>query len=410
MTSAACGNCDHFGVHSTPILFLIYPFHRIFSHPLFLVTLHAVVLWSAVIPLLLLCRLRLSNPWHRIGVLATFLCSPFLIKILDYQFHPEVFYVPLFLWFALLVEAGGARYASNETKRIGWLWAVCALILSVKEDGAVYLSAAVVAAALTRRLRPAQAVSLLAACVVTFLINVKWVIPANSGMAEYHLAGTSARFGQSVGAAAFGMLGAWKSVTADLLKGVWLKILFRFLFLPLLEPFFLIAVIPFALIHSVAESNVMRGLATYYSAPYLPWVFVAFVLMLSHKRMPERLKHFAVLFAFLSSFPAWFPRHFPSPAGMRETNTAFNEVLLQIGSDDSVCAQGTIFPHLKYPKGLELLSDNCLKNRVRHYVLNPSLNHWPYEPGAFDQMMRGLDADPDYQRRNFGNFILYSRK
>jgi uncharacterized membrane protein len=333
-------------------------------------------------------------------VLVAFFCSPFLIKILDYQFHPEAFYVPLFLWFAYLIE----------TKRWKGLWVVAALILSVKEDGAIYLAAAAGAAFLTRRMSLKQAFKLIAVSIVVFILNVKWIIPANSPAGEYHLAGTSAKYGSTVSDAALGMLTHWNTVLLALLKGAWLKNLFRFLFLPLLEPYFLIAIAPFALIHSVAESNVMRGLATYYSAPYLPWIFVGFVLILARKRIPERLRSFAIVFAVLTSVPAWYPRHLPTFHDVQARESDFQNLTHWISQGSSICAQGAIFPHLKYPEYLDILSEDCIKASTDYYVFNLSLNLWPYSLDEVKAMMKSLDENPAYFQKQFGDFILYTKK
>ncbi|MFL5812639.1 MAG: DUF2079 domain-containing protein [Bdellovibrionia bacterium] len=399
MMSAACGNCDHFGIHSTPILFLFYPFHRLFNHPLFFVTLHAVALWSAAIPLVLLARRMLDRPWHQFGVLLAFFCSPFLIKILDYQFHPEAFYVPLFLWFVYLVE----------TKRWKSLWVVAALILSVKEDGAIYLSAAALGALVTRRMRPLQAIAMIATSVLVFAVNIKWVIPANSLSGQYHLAGTASKYGNTVGAAVLGMLQHWNEVVLDVLKGAWLKKLFHVLFLPLIEPFFLVAVAPFVLIHSIAESRVMSGLATYYSAPYLPWVFAGFVLVLGKKRISQQYRSAIILFAVLTSLPAWYPRHFLCFAELKQRNENFSMLRAQVDPAQSICAQGVIFPHLGYPERAELLSDACITQAMDQYVINPRLDLWPLSPEKVQSMIQNLNADYSYQRSEFGDFILFRK-
>ncbi len=403
MVSAACGGCDHFGIHSTPILFLFYPFHRWFGHPLFSVTLHAVALWSAAIPLLLLCRLKLERPWHRLGVLIAFFCSPFLIKILDYQFHPEVFYVPLFLWFVFLVE----------TQRWKSLWIVAALILSVKEDGAIYLSAAVTGAFLTKRMKLRQAMGLIAFSIAVFVLNTKWVIPTNAGANEYHLAGTVSKYGSTLGEAILGMLRHWNDVLADVLRGVWLKKLFHVLFLPLFEPYFWIAVAPFVVVHSIADSTVMSGLATYYSAPYLPWVFAGFVLVLGKKRVSERVRNIAVVFAIVSSIPAWYPRHFPKISELKQRNESFAELSRHLDLNRSICAQGNIFPRLGYPEKIALLSEACLQGSPAQYdqiVVNPKMGMWPLSADQFESITRRLRENSSYKSETFGDFVLFSKR
>jgi uncharacterized membrane protein len=322
-----------------------------------------------------------------------------LIKILDYQFHLEVFYVPLFLWFVYLLE----------TQRWKSLWLVAALILSVKEDGAIYLSAAAMGALLTRRMKPRQALALIVASAVVFIVNIKWVIPANSVSGQYHLAGTASKYGDTVGAAVLGMVSHWNQVLLDVLKGAWLKKLFHVLFLPLFEPFFLISVAPFVLIHSIAESSVMSGLATYYSAPYLPWVFAGFVLVLGRKNFPERARSFTILFAVLASVPAWYPRHFPRIADLKQRNATFSNLSAQIDLSQSICAQGTVVPHLGYPEKLQVLSKECVSQAMDQYIINPSLNLWPLSLEEYNGIIQTLSSNPAYQKESFGDFVLFRK-
>lgn len=403
MVSAACGNCNHFGRHSTPILFLLYPFQLWVWHPLFLVTIHTLALASGSLPLYLLCRQKLSESWHRLAVLVCFFCSPFFIKIWEYQFHPEVFYVPLFLWFAY----------GLENKRWGLLWAIGALICSVKEDGAIYLGSAFLAAAITRKMSFKWAGAMIAFCACVFGINTHWIIPANSGLTQYNLAGTASRYGSSVGDFASGVLSHPGEVILLLIKGRWLSELFRFLFLPLLDLFFLVSVAPFALITSVASSDVMKGLATYYSAPYLPWVMISLVMTLSKERLPwikarwtHAAKGYVLGFALVSSIPAWWPYHLPNSSVTRESFTAARE---KLDLSRTICAQSAIFPQLGYPPGLELLGPECIAKRLDYYVLNRELNAWPYSGQDLDSMIFKLKQDRQYREEHVESFVIFSR-
>lgn len=406
MVSAACGNCNHFGRHSTPILFLLYPLHGLIWNPLFLVSVHTVVLFSALIPLRMLTRLKLAEPemaWQRLAIVISFICSPFFIKIWEYQFHPEVFYVPLFFWFVYFLE--------KQQLRLLWLMGV--LICSVKEDGAIYLASASGAAALTRRLNWKQALALVAFSVGVFEVNTQWVIPFNSGQTQYTLAGTASRYGSTLKDFILGALTHPLEAVGLIFKGKWLSELFRFLFLPLLEPFFLVAILPFVAITSWAQSDVMRGLATYYSAPYLPWMFIGLIFTLARSNWPgtrqvlsPRAKTLAVVFLLLSSLPSWFAFRVPqSSVGALE----FEEFKSRLDLTRSICAQSAIFPRLGYPPQLELLGPECVSKKMETYVFNRELGYWPFSQGELERMIGSLEHESGYREQRVGSFLILSR-
>ena len=120
---------SHFAVHISPVYYLILPFYCIFPSPLTLQIAQAVVLAAGVIPVFLLARhFKLSNQQT---VLATALYAflPVITTGCSYDLHENCF-LPLFLLFT---------FYFYEIKKPIPMYVCAALVLSVKEDAAIYL-------------------------------------------------------------------------------------------------------------------------------------------------------------------------------------------------------------------------------------------------------------------------------
>ena len=120
---------SHFAVHVSPVYYLLLPFYCLFPSPITLQIGQAVVLAAGVIPVYLLARhFKLSNQQT---VLATFLYAlfPVITTGCSYDLHENCF-LPLFL---LLT------FYFYETKKPIPMYVCAILVLSVKEDAAVYL-------------------------------------------------------------------------------------------------------------------------------------------------------------------------------------------------------------------------------------------------------------------------------
>ena len=123
------GALSHFAVHTSPILYLLLPFYFVFRTPITLAVGQAVILYSGVIPLLLIARRRgLSNPFLVLLALS-FAAYPAIGTGCFYDFHENCFLLPLLLWIFLF----------SECRRPIPFFLFAALTLAVKEDAFVYL-------------------------------------------------------------------------------------------------------------------------------------------------------------------------------------------------------------------------------------------------------------------------------
>jgi uncharacterized membrane protein len=120
---------SHFAVHISPVYYLLLPFYCLFPSPLTLQIGQAVVLAAGVIPVFLLAR-HFKLPNH-ITVLCTMLYAffPVITTGCSFDLHENCF-LPLLL---LLT------FYFYEIKKPIPMYVCAILVLSVKEDAAIYL-------------------------------------------------------------------------------------------------------------------------------------------------------------------------------------------------------------------------------------------------------------------------------
>lgn len=121
---------SHFAVHISPVYYLFLPFFFLFPSPLTLQIGQAVVLVLGVIPVVLLSRHFKLSKLITLLLSALYLFYPALSTGCFYDLHENCF-LPLFLLLTFLFY---------EKKKYLPMYLSAALVLSVKEDAAVYLA------------------------------------------------------------------------------------------------------------------------------------------------------------------------------------------------------------------------------------------------------------------------------
>lgn len=124
---------SHFGVHFSPIFYLFLPGYWIFRSPLYLFYLQAAVIAAGVFAIYLISgRLGLSGKMT-LALELIYAFYPCLMNGTFYDFHENKFLttIILFLFYFLV----GKRTRWN----VVWIFVFSLLLLSVKEDAAIYL-------------------------------------------------------------------------------------------------------------------------------------------------------------------------------------------------------------------------------------------------------------------------------
>ena len=120
---------SHFAVHISPVYYLLLPFYYLFPSPITLQIGQAVVLAAGVIPVFLLARhFKLSNQ-HTVLCTMLYAFFPVITTGCSFDLHENCF-LPLFLLFT---------FYFYEVKKPIPMYVCAILVLSVKEDAAVYL-------------------------------------------------------------------------------------------------------------------------------------------------------------------------------------------------------------------------------------------------------------------------------
>ena len=120
---------SHFAVHFSPIYYVLLPFYMIFRCPEFLLVAQAAVAFSAVIPLVLICKRWRYSDMNIMLIAAIFLALPYLTGACFYDFHENAFLPPLLLWLFYFLEKD-SLVGTNV---------LAILVLCVKEDAGLYL-------------------------------------------------------------------------------------------------------------------------------------------------------------------------------------------------------------------------------------------------------------------------------
>ncbi len=386
---------NHFGIHATPILFLLLPFHALFHSTLFVLFLHPAVLWLGAVALDRLAVRERVRGWPRIALIFSYLNSVLVSQTLHYGFHVEVFY-PLF-GFLLL----GALTRGRPLPILGAL----VLFLSVKEDAPFYAVGIFVAGAMTRKIgwNLAGAFALLSAVVAAYELRV--LIPANSAAGGYAFVGAAAGFGGTPGAAVAGALHHPLAVLRNFFGGGWWAIVLPAFGLLMFSPFFWLAALPFFGIYTLAGSPLMSGLALYYGMPLVLILFYGWIDGIRGARNP---RHAAVALGLATAGACLFGggylvfRH-ADLARFRTFAPVAAEVA-RIGNTPAaargICAPGTLIPHLGYPTRLRLLDAACVGDADLVVLADPglaagpALSTYPLEAAASDAIRAAVASWP----------------
>lgn len=127
---------SHFAVHFSPVYYLILPIYVVFSHPVTIIICQLLVVFSAVIPLYLICKNKKLNNFVIMALMVAFIFYPTMRGGLFYDFHENKFLPTLILWLIYFLDN---KELGKIKKHIG-IVAFCFFSLGVKEDAAIYIA------------------------------------------------------------------------------------------------------------------------------------------------------------------------------------------------------------------------------------------------------------------------------
>ena len=132
---------SHFGVHFSPIYYLLLPFYAVYPCPETLLVIQAFFVGAGVIPVVLIGRKLNMTQSVIVACCVLYIFFPTLSNGCLYDFHENKFLTVLIMW---------AIYFIVSNKYIGTIVS-CLLIMSVKEDAPIYVMAIALYVLVTRK-------------------------------------------------------------------------------------------------------------------------------------------------------------------------------------------------------------------------------------------------------------------
>jgi len=165
---------EWFGHHVVGITFLIVPFYWLGAGPHFLYLFETAWLAVGAVPIWLLARDRLENPWAALALAAAYLLYPSLEWINWWHFHPDALAITPLLF----------AYWLATRRRWGWFAVASGLALTCKEDAALAVLMLGLLVAWKMQRRPGLITAAVAAA--WFLLATRVIIPGVNGVGTFY--------------------------------------------------------------------------------------------------------------------------------------------------------------------------------------------------------------------------------
>jgi uncharacterized membrane protein len=292
-TSLTAGMTNFLGLHFSPLLALLAPLYGLWPDARLLLVAQTVVLSAGVIPLYDFARPRVGRVLALLLVFA-YLLSPLLLSIALFEFHPIALSVPL------LMAAGAALL--SERPRATLFWLVLAL-LAKEEVAIIAVGFGLYALLIQRRVRFGAALT--AGAIAWTLVLFNWLMPAFGQNPDGYtfayryetLGGTP---GQVIRTLLTRPVTALRVVATKPKATFLLQLLAPLAGLPLLGLPALLLTLPTLAYLLLSDYGLMVSIRYHYTAPLIPFLFLAAVIAL--QRLRSRSLRLAMR-ALLASVP-----------------------------------------------------------------------------------------------------------
>jgi len=382
-----------FGVHFSPVLFLILPLYWLLPTSETLLVLQSLVLALAAIPICKLAKENLGGKFYGLVFAIAYLVYPATQTVNLYDFHVQAF-LPLFLAFTIY-------YVFKESWAKYFLFMFLALM--VEEHAAqvfffvgIYIAwkyrVSIVSAARTRKyLEPKLLIS-----IVTIMISIIWYwftiwqrdtfFPVNPATLDMFLSGDN-----------FKILGARNPLEIPLLvvlrplnamqalaydgglKLLYLIVVFGPLaFFSLRSPFALLPTLPWFGFSLLSQAAAHHMLGFHYESYIVSFVFVAAILALG-KRPLRNVKSslrvmivFSVIFFFMVSplSPISVSSSGSVVANVGAHELLLNQIVAMVPPNASILTQNNIFPHMSNRLDAYVVPDPWLNTAIHDIVVD----------------------------------------
>lgn len=342
---------NYFGVHFNPILIVLSLLFIFWENAAVLLIIQAAVIAVSIPALYEIGRVLKISVSYSIAMALLFISHPKIVKLLAFDFHPDVFII---LWYSWAIVFW------HKKKHILFSLMICGAFL-VKEDIPLTLIGWGILILLTERTRWVSGISIMGAGLIFFVVTVGLIIPhyyAGSGISNL------ARY------AAFGS--SWVEIIRTILTqpikvlitcfGSWERLYPLFTFFAgfgcaaVMAPKYLIPVAIGLFPHLLSGYDGQYRLSEIYVAASMPFLFLASLkgfLLLKNRFDSSVFKHvafFCIFFLITVNFSRTtrFYKYVRS-----ERIHAAHEMVKLIDPDASLLAQSDIFPHLVCRKNIQ---------------------------------------------------------
>lgn len=337
---------SHFGVHFSPFYYVLLPFYAICPRPETLLVIQAFFVTAGAVPVALICK------HFKFSELTTGLCClmylfyPTLANGCLYDFHENKFLTVLIMW---------AMYFIVKEKWVG-IVIFCALILTVKEDAAIYVMSIALYMILTRK-EYYLGGAILAGAVVYFSIATSVVATLGDGVMtdrlQNYMAGGETGFGAVAKTclANFGYFISQVFTTNKLMFMCWILIPVAFAPFISKNKTLIVLLIPMLVVDLMSNWQYQYDVGFQYTYGVAGLVlFMAYLVMSEAKPDTRRfILTFSLSMCIIMSFSLFFPRavyYNKSRVTNAEMAEKYNELIATIPTNAEVTADGVYIPHM----------------------------------------------------------------
>lgn len=391
--SSIKGGINLFADHQSPIFWAVAPIFAIFPHPETLLVIQAIVLALGAGAVYVIAKQyrrddSAPNVWWLAAIPLLYWAYLPIRRANAFDFHPEVFMLPLFLW-----AIAGIQSRGSFARFLGWIAFLAAL--GCKESAgpiAAGIGLAWFLGAAPNR-EPKKAIGILAALfgVTVFLFDLKVVPSLLGGQYVYgslysHLSQGPLEWMHSL----FGM-SRWKFLFATLAP---------LGFLPLFAPRVLVAALPAYLMLFLTEGDGRLNPSFHYAievAVGLFWALAASSPALSSATLFKRIKPaiwilFWALLSFGRSEIYWVRKNEPT----EHTRWLTGEMLRCLAPDTRMTASSPLVPQVATRQWIQQIPD--LTAGTDCVWIDDSVKSWPLNSQERDAWEKRLTETEGFQK------------
>ena len=332
---------NFFGVHFSPILFILLPFYAIYPSPENLLVMQTVILALGALPIYWITKNKLGKTFGFLIALI-YLCSPLVLSVNLNDFHLEAFTSTFFLF---------SLFYLDRERWSGFMVFMILAFSTIEFAPIIGIFVALYAFILNKKGKFAYPQKAKKYIVFTVLISILWLILAFGIKAIVNP--TTSPLPSPFHSILQNPTGILYTITNDLgAKLFYIILIFAPLaFLPILAPTPLIMLIPWI------GASLLSTYPFYYSIYYqyqgfvIPFIFIALIKSIERINFKDARKIFGVLFVATILFSMLIfssperPWNYKLPIQDEHTQ-ALNKILSFVPSNASILTENDLFPHV----------------------------------------------------------------